>query len=150
MATHTEIIPQDPLVIEEGAEGSQHDSEASLLDLTVLLVQHKRFIFRFVAGAAVLSIVISLLLPVQYEGTAVLLPPSQNTSLASAMMGQISSGGSMGGSIGALGALGALTGMKSQTDMYVSFLKSRTVEDAMIQRFGRRQGCYMKYPSAFK
>ncbi len=136
VAIHTEIIPQDSLVIEQGAEVSQQGSEATLLDLVVLLVQHKRFIFRFVASAAVLSVVISLLLPVQYEGTAVLLPPSQNTSLASAMMGQISSGGSMGGTIGALGALGALTGMKSQTDMYVSFLKSRTVEDSMIQRFG--------------
>lgn len=134
MATHTEtIIQPDPLVVDEGKEFPSQ-SESSFLDLTALLVRHKRFIFGFVAISALSAVVISLLLPVEYEGTVVLLPPNQNTSMASAMLGQLGgSGGSLG--LGTLGALGALTGMKSQADMYVAFLKSRTVEDAMVQRF---------------
>lgn len=141
MATHTEtIIQPDPLVEAESTQsafrdGSSSQGESSLLDLTVLLVRHKRFILRFVGAITLLAVAVSLLLPVEYEGTAVLLPPSQNTSMASAMLGQLGGSGGTMGSLGALGALGALAGMKSQTDMYVAFLKSRTVEDAMIQRF---------------
>lgn len=127
------IIQADPILVEEGTGlPPEETNEVSLLDLTVLLVQHKRFILRFVSGATLLAIIVSLLLPVQYEATTALLPPTQNTSMASAMLGQI-------GNIGGLGGLASLAGgfgIKSQADMYVAFLKSRTVEDAMIQRFG--------------
>jgi uncharacterized protein involved in exopolysaccharide biosynthesis len=50
--------------------------------------------------------------------------------------------GQLGG-IGALGSLASLAGgglgLKNPADMYVSLLTSRTVEDAMIQRFGLMQ-----------
>jgi hypothetical protein len=83
-------------------------------------------------GAAVLAIIIALLLPVRYEAKVVLLPPQQNSSMASALLGQI---GSLGG-LGPLGALAGGLGVKTPADMYVSLLTSRTVEDAMIRRFG--------------
>jgi tyrosine-protein kinase Etk/Wzc len=135
--TETEsIIQAEPVLVEENGEVSQTAAtEVSLLDLTVLLVQHKRFIIRFVMGTTVLAIVVSLLLPVQYEAQAVLLPPTQSTSIASSMLGQI---GNLGG-LGGLASLAGGLGIKSQADMYVSFLKSRTVEYAVIQRFGLMQ-----------
>ncbi len=130
------IIQADPIQVEENAGVSQPETtEVSLLDLTVLLVRHKRFVVRFVLGGAVLAIVVSLLLPVRYEAITVLLPPTQNTSMASAMLGQI---GNLGG-LGSLASLAGGLGMKSQADLYVSFLKSRTVEDATIQQFGLMQ-----------
>jgi len=136
VATQTDTVVQtDPLLGEVSAIEPPAEAELSFLDITVLLVQHKRFVVRFVVGATLLAVVAALLLPVQYEATTVLLPPTQNTSMGSSLMGQI---GNMGG-LGALGSLGALAGglgIKTQTDMYVAFLKSRTIEDAMIQRFG--------------
>jgi uncharacterized protein involved in exopolysaccharide biosynthesis len=120
------------MATEENATASQAQTEVSLLDVTVLLVAHKRFIIRFVLGAAVLAIIIALLLPVRYEAKVVLLPPQQNSSMASALLGQI---GSLGG-LGPLGALAGGLGVKTPADMYVSLLTSRTVEDAMIRRFG--------------
>ena len=130
------IIQADPILVEENAGVSQPETtEVSFLDLAVLLIRQKRFIVRFVLSVAVLAIVVSLLLPVQYEATTVLLPPTQNTSMASAMLGQI---GNLGG-LGSLASLAGGLGMKSQGDLYVSFLKSRTVEDAMIQHFGLMQ-----------
>ena len=108
-------------------------SEVSLLDIAVLLVRNKGFILRFVLGAVVVAIVLSFVLPVSYEAQVVLLPPvGQNSSIASALLGQM-------GNFGPLGSLSAVAGglgMRTPTDMYVSFLKSRTVEDATIQRFG--------------
>jgi uncharacterized protein involved in exopolysaccharide biosynthesis len=69
---------------------------------------------------------------VRYEAKVVLLPPSQNSSISSAFLGQL-------GNLGALGSLASLAGgslgLKNQSDLYVSFLMSRTVEDAMIRRF---------------
>ena len=136
MPTDSETaIQAERLLVEDNIAVPQAETEVSLLDITVLLVKNKRFIIRFVLGSVLLAVVVVFLLPVQYEGTTVLLPPTQSTSMASALLGQ--SGGI--GSIGSLGALGALAGgfgLKSQTDLYIAFLKSRTVEDAMIQHFG--------------
>lgn len=133
MATHTEpFIDAEELATEERTPTPQVQTEVSLLDITLLLVTNKRFIFRFVLGAAVLAIVVALLLPVRYEGKVMLLPPQQNSSIASALLGQM-------GNLGGLGALGSLTGglgLKTPADMYISMLTSRTVEDAMIRRFG--------------
>ena len=127
------MMPQaHPLLDEESASVPEAAAtEVSLLDIAVLLMQHKRFIARFVLGAAVLAAAIALVLPVTYEANIVLLPPAQSSSMASALLGQL-------GGLGALGSLSSLAGglgMKTPADMYVSLLKSRTVEDATIRRF---------------
>ena len=132
---HTETTSQaDSLLLEENGRVVQDPaSEVSLLDITLLLVRNKSFILRFVLGAIALAIIVSLLLPVGYEAQVVLLPPAaQSSSVASALLGQL---GNMG-SLGSLSAVAGGLGMKTPADMYVSFLKSRTVEDATIQRYG--------------
>ena len=132
---HTETVarPESILLEENGRETQDPAREVSFLDIAVLLVQKKRFIVRFVIVAVVLAIVLALILPVTYEAQVVLLPPpAQGSSLASALLGQI-------GNLGSLGSLSAVAGgfgMKTPTDLYVSLLKSRTVEDATIRRFG--------------
>lgn len=125
---------------EESAPTPQAQTEVSLLDLTLLLVANKRFIFRFVLGAALLAVVIALLLPVRYEAKVMLLPPQQSSSIASALLGQM---GGLGG-LGSLGSLAGGLGIKTPADMYISMLTSRTVEDAMIQRFGLMSEYKMK------
>lgn len=134
MPIQTETIKQARILDDEDAGAAQaSQSEVSLLDITVLVVQHKRFVLRFVVLSALLATLIVFLLPVRYEGKVVLLPPhSQNSSVAASLLGQM-------GSSSALGSLGAIAGglgMRPQSDMYVSLLKSRTVEDAIIRRFG--------------
>jgi len=105
-------------------------TEVSVLDIVALLAGHRRFIGRFVLAALVLAIIVSFLLPVRYEAQVVLLPPQQNSSMSSMLMSQL----------GGLSSLASLAGgglnLKNPVDMYVSLLTSRTVEDAMIQRFG--------------
>jgi tyrosine-protein kinase Etk/Wzc len=126
------MVQNEPVAYKENGDLPQPEVEVSLLDLLVILAANKRFIFRFVLGAFALAIAVSLLLPVRYEAKVVLLPPSQNSSVGSALLGQL-------GNMGSLGSLAALTGglsMKNPADMYLALLTSRTVEDAMIQRFG--------------
>lgn len=103
---------------------AKQESEIDLLDLSLLIARNVRFIFRFTAAVAVVSLIISLLLPKIYTGTTSLLPPKQQ-SLTSSMLAQ-------------LGALAALAGadLKQQdVQLYVAALKSRTVADALIDRF---------------
>ena len=133
MATYPDTFTEtEPVAREEGATASPAQTEISLLDITVLLVARKHFILRFVLGAAALAILVAFVLPVRYEANVVLLPPAQNSSMASALLGQM-------GNLGALGSLTSIAGglgIKTPADMYVSLLTSRTVEDAVIQRFG--------------
>ena len=96
---HTETQPE-PIVNERNLEP---ETEVSLLDILVVLLERKRFIVRFVLGAAALAIVVSLLLPVRYEAKIILLPPAQNSSIGSSLMGQL-------GGVGALGSLASLAG----------------------------------------
>jgi tyrosine-protein kinase Etk/Wzc len=126
------MIQAELIADETTASQAQTEAEVSLLDLLVLLVAHKRFIIRFVVGAALLAIAVAFLLPVRYEAKVLLLPPAQESSVGSALLGQM-------GNMGSLGALASLAGgsfLKNPADMYVSLLTSRTVEDATIQRFG--------------
>lgn len=112
------------------------ESQISLLEIMALLVERRRFIVRFVLGAVAVATIIAFLLPVRYEARTVLLPPAQNSSLGSALFGQLGNLGSIG-SLSPLASLaGGTMGIKNPADMYVSFLTGRTVEDAIIQRFG--------------
>lgn len=127
----TDIHPEP--VSDQIEDPSSTRTVVSMLDIMVLLSANKRFLLRFVLGVLVVATVVSFLLPVRYEAEVVLLPPQQNQSLGSSLLGQL---GNMG-SLGALSSLaGGTLGIKNQADMYVALLKSRTVEDAMINRFG--------------
>jgi tyrosine-protein kinase Etk/Wzc len=126
------MVQPEPVAYKENGELSRPEAEISLLDFLVVLAENKRFFIRFVLGAAVLATVVSFLLPVRYEAKVVLLPPSQSSSIGSSLLGQM-------GNIGSLGSLASLAGgslgIKNPADMYLSLLTSRTVEDAIIQRF---------------
>jgi len=145
MATYpdTEVVQNEPIAYKETENLSQTETKVSLLDILVLLAGKKRFIVRFVLCAAVLATVVSFLLQNRYEAKIVLMPPSQSSSAGSALLGQL-------GNMGSLGSLASMTGlsiMKNPADMYLSFLTSRTVEDALISRFGLMQEYHVKHIS---
>jgi tyrosine-protein kinase Etk/Wzc len=103
--------------------------ETHILDLLIVLSRRKQIILWTTLAAALGAGIVSLLLPVRYTATATVLPPQQSPSLAAAMIGQL----------GALGPMAAMAqkdlGLKNPNDLYVGMLRSRTVEDALIQRF---------------
>lgn len=99
------------------------------LELLIVLAKHKIFLLSFTAGAALVAIVISLVLPKYYTATTKILPPQQGQSMASAMLGEL---GSLGGLLGAVGGRDLL---KNPSDLYVAMLKSQAVEDRLVTRF---------------
>ena len=117
----------------------QLDDEVNLLDLAIVMAKHKKLVLGLPAAAAVVSIVVSLLLPNIYTGTTKILPPQQTQS-TSAVLAQL---GTLAGLAG--GAVGA--GLKNPNDLYVGMLKSRTVADNIIQRFDLNKLYDEKYQS---
>lgn len=100
--------------------------EISLLDLLQTVVENLRLLVLgpLLVGLAALGI--SFATPPTFTASTQFLPPQQQQSAAAAMLQ----------SLGALGGLaGAATGIKNPNDQFVSFLQSRTLQDALIERF---------------
>lgn len=112
----------------ETLETSNHDPDTiSLLDGLEVVLKHKRLIIRTTLAAFILSIVVSLLLPIIYSSTARIIPPQQNSGVMGLMMGQLPEG---------LSSLaGNLLGKGTPADLYVGMLSSEAISDAIIDRF---------------
>ena len=130
-----------PSAMPVAGRAAKEGDEISLLDLLIVLAERKRFILWVTAVFAILAIVISLLLPQRYTATVTLLPPQQSSSTGAMLASQL-------GSMGGMAALaGGNLGLKSPNDQFVAMLKSRTVEDAMVQKFGLMQEYHKRYLS---
>ena len=102
------------------------DDEISLIDLLQVVVDHLRLLVLGPLCIGILTLGYSFTISPTYTANTKLLPPQQQQSSAASLMA----------SLGALGGLaGAATGIKNPADQYVAFLQSRTVQDAMIDRF---------------
>jgi uncharacterized protein involved in exopolysaccharide biosynthesis len=110
--------------------GERGRDEISLLEVLVILVRHKRLVFAFPFFCAVAAALISLALHNVYTGTARILPPQSGTSpLATALLSDIT------GLKGGASSIGQALGLKNPSDLYVGILRSRTIADALIERF---------------
>lgn len=103
------------------------DDEISLLDLLQVVADNLRLLIigPLLAGLAALGIAFAI--APTYTATVRFLPPQQQQSAAASMLA----------SLGALGGLaGAASGLKNPSDQYLAFIRSRSVQDALIDRFG--------------
>jgi uncharacterized protein involved in exopolysaccharide biosynthesis len=110
-------------------EAGKSSDDVSLIDLLIVIGRRKKFLVVSTIAVGILTLIVTLLIPKRYTATITVLPPQQGSSLSSALLSQV-------GNLGALGSLaGGSLGLKNPADMTVALLKSRSVEDAMIQRF---------------
>ncbi len=119
---------------------AREEEEISLLDLVVIVVRRKRLIVAVTAAFLVLGLLLCFLLPIRYTANSTILPPQQNSSAGAGMLAQL----------GNLGAMASLSGggiLKNPNDLQVAILKSRTVEDAMVDRFHLMALYHAKYQS---
>jgi len=89
---------------------------------------------RFLAWAAIAGLVfgtlLAFLLPKRFESTTQLMPPESQSSSSMAMFAALSA------KTGGLGSIaGDLLGLKSSGALFIGILRSRTVEDRLIERF---------------
>ena len=108
----------------------QASGHADFLDILLVLAREKKRILQITLAVTLLTTIIVLVVPKMYTATATILPPQQNQSVLSTMVGQVA---------------GAATldlrdlGLKNPSDVFVAMLQSRTVEDALVNRFDLRK-----------
>jgi len=102
--------------------------------------ERRSFLRRATLGALLASTLVAFLLPKEYESTARLMPPDQQSGATMAMMTALAS------KLGGLGAVGSgLMGLKSPGELFVGVLQSRTVQDDLIARFELRKIYGVRY-----
>lgn len=95
------------------------------VDLLLIALQHRVFLVSITAVTVLVSTAVALYLPNSYSAKVVLLPPQENQSSASALLGGLAS------------SVGLLTsaGIKNPNDLYIAMLKSNTVKDRIVKKF---------------
>jgi tyrosine-protein kinase Etk/Wzc len=135
-AARNDSVP-DP----QATEVSEVYREVSVLDLLIIFAERRKFVLTTTLAFAVLAIIVSLLLPKRYTAMVTLLPPQQGSSTSAALAQQF-------GNLGGMAALaGNSLGLKNPNEMLVALMRSRTVEDAMVQRFELMKEYRETYPS---
>jgi tyrosine-protein kinase Etk/Wzc len=102
------------------------DDEISLLDLLQTFVDNLRLLVFGPLAVGITALGISYLIPPTYTAKTQFLPPQQQQSAAASMLASL---GSLGGLAGAVG------GIKNPADQFLAYMKSVTVQDALIERF---------------
>lgn len=103
-----------------------------------LLWNHRRQLLWAAACGLLASTLLAFLLAPRYESTARLMPPDNNSNSGLAMAAAVMSGGGTGDASGVGGLAGIATdllGLKSTSEQFVGILKSRTVQDKLIEQF---------------
>lgn len=112
------------------------DDEISLLDLLQTIVDNLRLLVLGPLAVGLAALGISFLVPPTFTAKTQFLPPQQQQSSAASLLS----------SLGSLGGLaGAAAGIKNPADQYISYLKSVTLQDALIERFKLQERYDQKY-----
>lgn len=108
----------------------EQEDVINLLDIVDTIKENIKLLTVIPLLAALVVLGLSFLIKPTFTATTSFLPPQQQQSAAASMLQ----------GLGALGGLaGAAGGLKSPADQYVAFLKSRSVQDALIHRFNLQQ-----------
>ena len=101
------------------------DDEINLLELLLVIVKHKKMIFLTCLVTFIVACGITLLMPNIYTSTARILPPKDSKGGLSSMLG----------GMGDIAAMAGISTGGGSGELYIGMLKSRTVSDAIIERF---------------
>jgi capsule polysaccharide export protein KpsE/RkpR len=149
---------EDSNLQSRAGESSTELPQQETLEWAWLLWMNRRLLARCVVWGFFVSIVLSLLIPSQYESTTKLMPPDTHGDSGSglAMMAAMASGTSGGGGSApvvsgssSLGNIASdLLGMRDPGAVFSDMLKSRTVQDRIIERFDLRKVYGTRYWAA--
>lgn len=102
-----------------------------LLDVAVVLAENRTLLIVGSLLIGLIALAIAFVIPPSFTATVKLLPPQQQqSSIANALTAQLGPLANLAG-----GALG----VKNPADQYVALLKSRTVYNAMVDKFKLRE-----------
>jgi len=125
------------------SESSGNRSEpaaAKPLSISQLMLEDRRMLYRIAIRALVISAIIAFLLPRQFESTVSIMPPESlggGASMLAALAAKASPG---------LAAIaGNMFGINENGALFVSLLRSRTVQDHIVDRFDLQKVYWSRY-----
>jgi tyrosine-protein kinase Etk/Wzc len=102
------------------------DEEISLLDILQVIVENLRLLVIGPILVGLIALGVAFVIRPTFTATTTFLPPQQQQSAAAAMLQTL---GALGG------AAGGGAGLRNPADQYVGLASSRSVRDALIERF---------------
>ncbi len=134
------ISTSDPTTFDQQTSPDAHVEELEeaisgerLLASARLFWNERRLLLRFAFFGLLVATLIAFLIPSQFESTAQLMPPDSQSSSNLALLAGMSGTGGLGM------MAGDLFGLKSTGALFVGVLRSRTVEDRMVEHFDLRK-----------
>lgn len=111
---------------EQSATTNESNDEIHLLDILTALARQKKILCILPLMTGALAVAAAFLIKPTFSSTVVILPPQQQSTGVSAMLGQFG---------GLAGVAGGIAGLKNPNDLYVAMLQSRTIADKLIRKF---------------
>jgi uncharacterized protein involved in exopolysaccharide biosynthesis len=103
------------------------EDEINLIDLFLVLAKRKSLIIGITLTVAIITAIISLIIPPIYKAETKFLPPQHSSLTASQLLSQTVEQ--------MTGIAPGILGIKSISDLYAEILKSNTILDRMIDKF---------------
>ena len=130
-----EVAPQPDFGEMSPSEISSQNARESSVQRLGLLWKERRFLNRAAVAGLLFGTIIAFLLPKKFESTTQLMPPDGQSSSGMAMLAALTA--RTGNGLGAFA--GDLLGVKGSGALFIGILRSRTVEDRLIERFDLRK-----------
>ena len=114
------------------------DDEIDLLDLVHTMADNLRLLIvgPLIAGLAMLGYAFTI--TPTFTANTTFLPPQQQQSAAASMLASLG---------GLAGLAGGAAGIKNPNDQYIAFMKSRAIQDSLIERFDLKERFEVKTPT---
>lgn len=123
----------------ETAEHSSEPASQEPLSILQLVSDNRRMLYRVAARTIVISAIFAFLLPLNYESTVSIMPPDSigGGNMLAALAAKASPG---------LAAIaGNMFGMNENGQLFVSLMRSRTVQDHIVERFNLQKVYWSRY-----
>lgn len=120
-------VTQGDLVPERSEKPARKEAVAKLR----LLWAHRVFLWRCTLAGFVLAVFVALMIPKEFISTAQLMPPDSQSGAGLAMVAALA--GQSGSGLNSVA--GDLLGVKTTGALFITVMRSRTVEDRIIQQF---------------
>ena len=124
-------------------DASRQVSWRDAMPTSALLWDRRGWLLRVTLIGLAVATVVAFVIPKRYESTVQLMPPDPQSMSNAAMIAAMT--GSVGLPSGAAGLASTLIGGKSSGATFVSIVRSRTVQDDLIDRFNLRKVYRYKY-----
>ena len=114
---------------------SKQQKRESAVERLQLLWNQRRFLSHMALAGMLMGVLLAFLIPSRFDSSTQLMPPDNPSSSPMAMALMASAGGT-----GALGAVaGDLLGLQDSGALFIGILKSRTIQDRLVEKFDLRK-----------